>query len=372
MSYRKFQTYFFVGLLLASALLTLAVFRSYLVLLAFGGVFAIASRPLYKRFHKWFDSDTASAFLTVIVAATVVVLPMVLFAAGLTVEISNLLGGLKTHLSPDVFANALERYLPPQLRDQVPALMEEGSVFLRNLAQSISANLLALFSNALLVIFNFLIILISAYYLLKDGAAVKRQLLAISPLGDDHDDQVFRRVVTAVRAVITGTLIVGLVKGVVSALLFWVLGVPSPLFWGAMTGFASFIPMVGSSLITVPATIYLLAVGSYTQAVILGILSVAVIGTVDNFLQTFLVGSKTNIHPLLVLLSILGGLQFYGFAGFILGPLTLAVTMALLEIYEKDFRPWIDGMTRSSSGAAAVSGTAGANDGPEELDAPSK
>jgi len=94
--------------------------------------------------------------------------------------------------------------------------------------------------------------------------------------------------------------------------------------------------------VTVPAIIYLLLIGKIGSAIGLSIVSFGIIGTIDNFLQPKLVEQKTNIHPLLILLSILGGLQFYGFAGFILGPLTLAVTMALIDIYKKEFRGYLE------------------------------
>lgn len=338
MSYKKFQTYFFIALLSASLLLTLAVFQSYLVLLAFGGVFAILARPLFLRFERYLKSETAAAFLTITVVASLIFVPTALFVAQLTDELGKLFSNIKGYLDYQALNALLDRYVPEQLHAQVPAMMQEGAKLVSATAQLLSNNLLAFFSNLFGMVFGLLVVVISAYYLLKDGTKIKKELLVLSPLGDTHDEQVFRRVVTAVRAVFMGTLIVGAAKGVLSGIAFWLTGVPAPLFWGTMTGLASFVPMVGSAIVLVPAILYLFAIGKINAAIILAIVSVAVIGTIDNFIQPKFVESKTSIHPLLVLLSILGGLQFYGFAGFILGPLTLAVSMALLEIYKKEFR----------------------------------
>ncbi|MEA3249723.1 MAG: AI-2E family transporter, partial [Patescibacteria group bacterium] len=173
------------------------------------------------------------------------------------------------------------------------------------------------------------------------------KLLAMSPLADEYDELVFNKLSIAVRAVMGGVLIMGIIKGILAGVFFWVFGVPAPLFWGLLTGIASFIPIVGSALVTVPAVIYLILTGHLLAAVGLLAVSVAIIGTVDNFLQPKLVESKTKIHPLLILLSILGGLKFFGFAGFILGPLTLAVTLALVDIYEKEFKHYIEQMDGS-------------------------
>ncbi len=342
MSYKKFQIYFFIAVLTASAALTAAVFRPYLTLLAFGGVFAVVSRPFYLWVLKRIKSETAAAFLTIIVIASGILLPSAFFMAALTAELGAVFSNIKTYFDSTTLSQLLIRYLPAQLHDQVPALIDEGTRLVRGFAELLSTNLVAFFSNLFGIVFGFLVILISSYYLLKDGVKVKQELLALSPLGDEHDEQVFRRVVVAVRAVMTGILIVGLIKGVLSGIFYWIFGIPAPLFWGTMTGFASFMPIFGSAFITVPAIIYLFLIGKIGPAIGLAIVSIGIIGTIDNFLQPKLVESKTNIHPLLILLSILGGLEFYGFAGFILGPLTLAVTMALIDIYKKEFRNYLD------------------------------
>ncbi|MEY4745270.1 MAG: hypothetical protein RL272_1215 [Candidatus Parcubacteria bacterium] len=345
MSYKKFQVYFFIVVLTVSGALTAAVFRPYLTLLAFGGVFAIVARPLYLHILRYLKSETAAAFLTIIIAASGILLPSAFFMAALTAELGVVFSNIKGFFDYTSLTQLLTRHLPAQLHDQIPALLSEGVRLVRGFADLLSTNLLDFFSNLFGIVFGFLVILIAGYYLLKDGVKVKRELLALSPLGDEHDEQVFRRVVVAVRAVMTGILIIGLIKGVLAGIFYWIFGIPAPLFWGTMTGFASFLPIFGSAFISVPSVIYLLLMGKIGPAIGLAIISVGLIGTIDNFLQPKLVESKTNIHPLLILLSILGGLQFYGFAGFILGPLTLAVTMALIDIYKKEFRSYLERVT---------------------------
>jgi predicted PurR-regulated permease PerM len=338
MSYKRYQAYFFMAVLSASILLTLIVFWPYLTLLAFGGVVAVVSRPLHRFIFGYLKSPVASAFLTVIIVASLVLLPSAFFFAALTAELGTLFNSISGHFDLAAFTRFVESRLPVQFHDQIPALLGEASSLVRSIAQTLSSNLLAFFSNLFNIVFGFVVVLISAYYLLKDGSKVKSELLALSPMGDAQDEEVFNRVVTAVRAVMAGVLVMGVVKGVLAAAAFWIFDVPAPMFWGTMTGFASFIPIFGSGLVTIPAVLYLLIIGKYGSALALLLVAVAIIGAIDNFLQPKLVESQTKIHPLLILLSILGGLQFYGFAGFILGPLTLAVSLAFIDIYKKEFR----------------------------------
>lgn len=342
MNNHKLQTYFFLSVLGASALITLLVFWPYLTLLMFGGVLAVISYPFYKYLLKWLKSPTAAAFLTVLLVSLVVVIPSVYFFAALSLELGNLFTGVSNFFDPSALTKLLERYLPAALQSQIPAVLTESLTVLRGIVGRFSTGLIGLFSNLVGLFFAFIVILICVYYLLKDGSKIKRELLVLSPLGDEYDELVFQKVIIAIQAVMNGVLVMGLIKGVLAAVAFLIFGIPAPLFWGAMTGLASFLPIFGSGLITVPAVIYLLISGRIGAAIGLAIVSVVLIGAIDNFLQPKLVESKTRIHPLLILLSILGGMQFYGFSGFILGPLTLAVMMALLDIYKKDFRKMLE------------------------------
>ena len=341
MSYKKFQVYFFISVLIASLLLKLLVFRAYLVLIAFAGVLAILFRPVFRRFLGLVRSEAVAALMTVIVAVAAVLLPVTLFFMALYNELVSVVLNSRLKVDADSMAQYLQERLPVDLQSQVPIIVSSVMDFIRGIGTEISMVLFSLFSNAVGVFLAFIVILIAVYYLLKDGTVLKQRLMKISPLLDEYDELVLGRMITAVQAVISGGLVVISIKAVLAGVFFAIFGVPAPIFWGAMTGVASLLPIVGSALVTVPAVIYLIYAGHPGAAVGLGIISIVLIGTIDNFLQPKLVQSRTNIHPLLILLSILGGVKFYGFAGFILGPLTLAVTAALLDIYEREFRSYV-------------------------------
>ncbi len=342
MDYKKFQIFFFLAALAISMALTLLVFKPYLTLLAFGGVLAVISMPLYQYLTKLLKSEMTSAFLTVLFIAVVILLPLAFFLAALASEAISVFNDVKQRVDTLGGVEYLAAILPQNLHNQIPIIVDKSLEVAGKVVEMISSNLIGLFSNAFSVVFGFFIILFSTYYLLKDGRRIKNKLLALSPLADEYDELVFEKIAVAIRAVMGGVLVMGVIKGILAGLFFWIFGVPAPLFWGVMTGVAAFVPIFGSSLTTLPLAVYLLATGHIGAGIGLLLVSVAIIGTVDNFLQPKLVESKTKIHPLLILLAILGGLQFYGFSGFILGPLTLAVTLALFSIYEKEFRSYLE------------------------------
>jgi predicted PurR-regulated permease PerM len=111
------------------------------------------------------------------------------------------------------------------------------------------------------------------------------------------------------------------------------LGVPSALVWGVVMTFLSMIPMLGAFLVWVPAAIYLAATGQYVKALLLVLWGTLVIGMIDNFLRPKLVGGRTKLHELLIFFAVLGGLQVFGVLGIVMGPVVLAITMTLIEIF---------------------------------------
>jgi predicted PurR-regulated permease PerM len=342
MSYRKFQTYFFITVLSLSLLLTLAVFQSYLVLLAFGGVLAVISRPLFWRFQALFKGEGMPAFLTILCVSLIFLLPLAYLSTVLVAEILDVISGIRVGIASEGVVQALQNWLPVSVHQHIPTIIDGANNFLQSAKDGLFQGGLGVFSDAFKVVLGFFVVMISGYYLLKDGARLKKEILLLSPLGDDYDELVIERVALTVRAVMGGMLVIAVVKAVVAGLTFWIAGVPAPSFWGAMTGMSAFIPVVGSALVTVPIALYLLFVGKIGAAIAITIVSVLIIGTIDNFLQPKLVQSKTSIHPLLILLSILGGIQFYGFSGFILGPLTLSVSVVLIDIFKKEFRRYLE------------------------------
>lgn len=333
----RVRAYFFGGALAVSVILTLLVFRSYLVPLVLGGVLAVISMPLFRFLHGRTKSRTTAASITVLATFLLIVLPAIYFFAALAGEVGGLINNVGSILQYDRLSDLLRRFLPESFHGQIPTIMEQSADFIGALIRGVSSSLLTFFANLAGGFLDFVVMMFSVFYLLRDGHRVKRELLRLSPLSDVNDEVVFTNVVKTIRAVVVGFMLIGFLKGILSGLGYWVVGVPAPLFWGSMTGLAFFIPVLGTSLVMVPMVVWLALQGSWSAAIGLGVFSVLIVGTIDNFLQPLLIGGQAKIHPLLILLALLGGLQTFGFAGLIIGPLILAVSLALIQIYKAEF-----------------------------------
>jgi predicted PurR-regulated permease PerM len=132
---------------------------------------------------------------------------------------------------------------------------------------------------------------------------------------------------------------VAAIQGFMGGLMFWILGLPSALFWGVVMGLIAIVHVLCTFLVWAPAAAFLALNGAWWKAAILVGWGAIAIGLIDNLLYPTMVGSQLRLHPVLVFFSVLGGIGFYGPAGVILGPLTLVVTIALVEIWRRRTAP---------------------------------
>lgn len=349
MNYRRTQVYFFLTVFVMSLGVSFLVFRPYLGLMVFAGVLTVLMLPVHRRLKGYFRGNvTLAALSTVFLTLVLILLPMAFIAGTLATEAVQLFNSVRGQVDFNDVADSLSKILGPE---QAKAVAAEATRAVRDVASyaqpfvsGLTSNIVAVFSNTFSFVFGFFIMLMGMYYLLKDGGTLKQNLLDLSPLTDEDDTTIFDRVIDAIKAVAYGQFVVSIVKGAVGGLAFLALSLPTPVFWGTMIALSSFIPAVGTALVTVPFIVYLFATGHLVQGLILSAISLLIIGLIDNFLTPQLIKSRIRIHPMMILLSILGGLSFFGPMGIFFGPIVLSVTMAMIDIYKKEFRASVEKM----------------------------
>jgi predicted PurR-regulated permease PerM len=139
----------------------------------------------------------------------------------------------------------------------------------------------------------------------------------------------------AVRAVATGTLLMALIQGTVATVGFLIFSVPKPFLWGTLASIGALMPGVGTSIATIPASIYLLATGHTVQGVGMILWAALAVGLIDNLVGPYLIGKRSNMHPFVILIAVLGGINLFGPVGFIVGPVVVTLFFVLLEIYNQ-------------------------------------
>jgi predicted PurR-regulated permease PerM len=181
------------------------------------------------------------------------------------------------------------------------------------------------------------------FYLLKQGPELAEKIRKLIPLSPVHQGHVYKKMKDTAFAVIYGAIVIAMIQGALGGIGFWIVGIKTPLFWGIIMSIFALVPFVGTAVIWFPASLLLLLQGVSEgnvvliwKAVGLFLYGAIFVGGIDNIIKPRIIGSKAGMHPVLVLLGVLGGFYLFGFAGFLIGPMIIAASVSFLDLYEKE------------------------------------
>lgn len=303
--------------------------------LILAGAFAFLFQPLYRRvLYLAYGHEGVAAFITTIFSIILVVLPITFLGAQILQESGQLYVSLANGGKAGLLSAVDEGVAT--LRSLFP-IPEEFQVdvghYAREALGGIVRNLGTFFSSVAKGIFMMFVFLISLYFLLKDGGRLEQYVIELSPLKDKDDEFIIRRLKLAVSAVIKGLLSVSIVQGALTGLGFAIFGMPNAVLWGSLAAVSSLVPGLGTALVILPGVLYLFFTGHVAASAGLAIWGAAVVGLVDNLLVPKIIGKGIQLHPLAAFFAVVGGLAFFGPLGFLLGPLSVSLCLALIEIY---------------------------------------
>jgi predicted PurR-regulated permease PerM len=184
-------------------------------------------------------------------------------------------------------------------------------------------------------VIGFVVLLLTLFYLFRDGPKLVELLREISPFEGGRHDVMVKQTIDMITVTINSGFIVAFVQGMLGGLSFMLVGLGSPVLWGVMMAVASFVPILGSWMIWLPAAIGLLAGGEIGRGVALLALGGLLISTVDNILRPVLIADRSQLNGLLVFISVLGGISAFGLVGVVLGPLVVATAAGLITGYRE-------------------------------------
>jgi len=333
MDTKKLQLYFFIGLLVAVFILALALFKPFIAPIALAFMTAIVVRPVDKWIlAKTKGRRTLAASLTLLFVLIVILVPLSILIEQLTVETINFYSDVRDRGLGDF--DLLAKYITEPIHGIYPNWNPDLGGFVKSVTDSLVNNLGRVFSSTASIALGIFIALIALFYILRDGKSFKETIMDISPLADAYDSQIIDKIERAVNSVVRGSLFTSLIKGLLAAFGFYIFGVDHALLWGTLTAVVSLLPGIGAGITMIPAVLYLLVINKIGAAIGLGVWGIVVVGLVDNILMPIVVGKGFTVHPMFVMLSVIGGIMFFGPIGLFLGPLVIALFSALLEIYK--------------------------------------
>lgn len=339
--------YFFFGILLAVIVLAIFIFLPFLTPIVLAAAVAVVFAPMHRWIVHWFFKDkersSFGALITLIIITLIIFIPTLLIAGKIYTEVQGMYGYLVDESGRSQVIEALNngaQHLSRAFFNLYPAYSFDSfnvTDILQKGLEWVFGNLDTIFSGASKIALSVFIMLLALFYFIRDGRELKRQIINLSPLGDDDDNRIFKKLQQTIYSIFAGSIAIGIIQGVLTGIGFAFFGVPSPALWGSVAAVAALIPGIGTSLVIIPGVLYLFFTGSNGPAIGLLVWGILAVGLIDNFLGPILVNRGIKIHPFLILLSVLGGIIFFGPIGFVLGPIVLAFLFSLLEIYKASY-----------------------------------
>jgi predicted PurR-regulated permease PerM len=329
----KIIEYSFLVVLVVIALFLLwNLFSPFVGALSVATVVVTICYPLYERIRLRFGQkyDGVAAFCALLLVLLVVFVPIAILGSFILREALSIYSIINSTGSIS-FVLSFERVLA-LIQKFVPTFSVDMQSVIQQTAGFIVEHLLGFFAGTASTLFMSFITLFACYYFFKDGKYFAAKVIAFSPLKDVDDTLILNRLARSIRSVILGTVVVAIIQGILTALGLSLIGLDRAILLGCIAAIGALIPGVGTAVVLIPTTIYLFTTGAYIQGAFLTVWGILAVGLVDNILGPYLMSKGNNIHPFLILLSVLGGLMVYGPLGFILGPVIISLFMVLIEL----------------------------------------
>lgn len=339
-----FNTTFLFSLIILVGLASFLVLQPFFVAVVLAFVLSQLFKSWYDKINKIFHKKKSLASFTTCMLILLIIFIPIVFVSSLVISETN---DLVQTIQNNNIKEKLENFSinVPQLNIHISSEELQSVVgtdqFTSGL-KTVGGLLLTVAKNTYQSTSNFLfmtfVMFFSLYYFFKDSDSLLKKFMALSPLKDSQEKLLVKKFIAISRATLKGTLVIAIIQGLLMGILFAATGVSSATLWALITVILSLIPLLGTILVWAPVAAFLLLTGSIWQGVVIALFGGIVISNVDNFLRPKLVGNEASLHPLLVFLSTLGGIAFFGISGFLLGPVIIVLFITLLDIYQIEFK----------------------------------
>jgi len=303
--------------------------------------------PLYKKLLKSIRNRSLASLLMIVIVFMFIIIPLFLIFANLISEGKRVYSDFKSQIIEAKTLNFIEKL---NLRERfsfinLDRIIEQISSNFEKVLFSLTSKVITIIPNLLLHLF---IGLFSLFFFFKDGEAMILKFKEMIGLPKHHHDFLSKEVSDMVYSTIYGNIIVALIQAIAALIGYFIFGIKTPILFGVLTFFVSILPYVGAPLVWFPISFLMIVEGllfdspKFYNGIGLMLWGFFIVSTIDNITKPKIIGDKAKLHPLLVLLGILGGIRVFGFIGIIIGPVICALTSAIIELQLKhDFQLWL-------------------------------
>lgn len=346
---KKILNYFFFIMLFGFLYLGFITFLPFWYIIAFSILIAVVSLPIHRRVQERIKGESLAAVTTTVIILLFLMIPAIFFAVTLInqlMEIVPMASKLASETKDIDYHIQNAPYIGNiyiKMRSLMGAL--GVNINISSLTKSYGGTagkfLLDqgqhLFTNVSLIILDLLFIIMTVFFLLRDGKSYYQTFYQIIPLPDRDKEFLTEKSFSAIKAIFLGTIMTAFIQGILGFIAYFVAGISFSLFWGFATFITSFLPLGGSAIIWGPIAIYLFAAKGALWGALMLVWGTLIISGSDNFVRPLIIGGQTNINTLVLVFAILGGLQVFGFVGMFITPIIVVILDNLLLLYKEKY-----------------------------------
>ncbi len=338
----KLSLYIILFLSLFILGLFLYLLLPFLSVMAWAGILAFFFYPLYQRLNRLFKGRKILAAGTLLILIILFLLPpLFLLILQIIYQAEDLMNSLNQNLLQAWLNQAYDLLNHPLLAKLLAKVELNFDTFQAKIYEQLSKLLESTFSilknflqATFKIVFKVVLTLFTLFYFLADGDRLVEVIKKLIPGSAEKKEEIISRVSFILKAVLYGSLLTAIVQGALATLIYFLFGVHSYLLLGVLTGIASFIPVLGTTLIWIPVGLYIALTSGLLKGILFLLICALTVAQIDNLLKPFFIGGRAKLHNLLVFFSVLGGIISFGFLGLFLGPMILGLFLSVLDIYQ--------------------------------------
>jgi predicted PurR-regulated permease PerM len=326
----------------------LSMMHQFLMTIFMAALFSALASPLYHRLLLSLKGKKNSAsLLTIFILVCIILLPLIALIGVVVAQAihvsQSVTPWVQRFIEQPTIATDFLHKIPfyEQLHPHRDMILQKTGSLVANTSNLLIDSLSSITKVTVNAAIMSIIMLYTMFYFLIDGKKLLEKVLYYIPLENKDEQHLLQRFTSVARATIKGTLIIGIIQGVLCGMGFALAGIPSPVFWGCLMAVLSIVPSVGTAIVWGPALLILILNKDIGGAVTIGIFCGLIAGNADNLLRPRLVGKDTAMHDLFILFSTFGGISMFGIIGIIIGPIIAALFVSIWEIYGESFQEFL-------------------------------
>lgn len=324
------------GVLLLLIYLVFRIYEPFLSALGWAAILVIFFYPMHLRLARRASATYAAVISTL--AVTILLIAPAIFVTTLFVREA-------VSISRGVQHSIVEQHAPiiakswSWIAHHVPGIDPNADVFemleqgIEKQAGFLAERLGTILKNIAAFIFDLFVMIFAMFYFFRDAGQIMRGVRGILPFDAQHREAMLTQARDLISASVMTSLIIAAIQGALGGVGFAIVGLPAPVFWGVVMAFFSLVPVVGSGLIFVPASLWLGLSGHWGRALVLLLICAGVSTVMDNVLRPLLLGGRTELSGLVIFISVVGGVSLFGMLGLVLGPILVATAAGVLAVY---------------------------------------